>query len=199
MAITSIKTGSSFTNLQKYDDFLGPNKGFQVASFESIASATGTGSSGTITFSNIPQIYSSLQIRAVARCSTGTVINVLIRLNGDTGSNYTRHNLKGDGATASASGTTGQASIFALDAGRGASTAANIVGVSITDIHDYASTTKYKTVRIIGGSDANNTTGDVALCSGLWLSTAAVTSISFLPTSGNWTTQTQFALYGIKG
>ena len=28
MAITSIKTGSSFTNLQKYNDFLGPNPAF---------------------------------------------------------------------------------------------------------------------------------------------------------------------------
>jgi len=193
MSISSVKTGAVGTSL------LTGNAFFVPPSFDSIASATGTGSSGTITFSSIPQTYKSLQIRAMARSTIGTVINVLITFNGDSAANYTRHDLNADGSIVASGGVTSGTSIFAYEAGRGASTAANIVGVSITDIHDYASTTKNKTVRIIGGSDANNTTGDVALSSGLWLSTAAIDSISFSPTSGNWTTETQFALYGIKG
>jgi len=63
MAITSIKTGSSFTNLVKYNDFLGPNSAYIPTSYESIASATGTGSSNTITLSSIPSTYKHLQLR----------------------------------------------------------------------------------------------------------------------------------------
>jgi hypothetical protein len=171
-----------------------------TSSFESIVSAAGTGSSGTITFSSIPSTYKSLQIRGIARTTPlSNLVNFNIRFNGDTATNYTRHALIGDGAIVEALSQTAQNSIFVYEAGRGANAAANIVGVSIIDIHDYSSTTKYKTVRIIGGSDANDTSGDVALASGLWLSTAAIDSISIVTTSGSWTTQTQFALYGIKG
>jgi hypothetical protein len=39
----------------------------------------------------------------------------------------------------------------------------------------------------------------IELVSGVWLSTSAITSISLLANSGVWTTDTKFALYGIKG
>ena len=89
MAVTSVKTGSSFTNLTKYNDFLGPNSAYIPTSFDSIASATGTGSSGTITFSSIPQTYKHLQIRGIGRLDVVTGgVSTRIRLNGDTTSNY---------------------------------------------------------------------------------------------------------------
>ena len=192
MAIRSLKTNTFSRSA------LAGNPLIMPGSYESIATATGTGSSGTITFSSIPSTYVALQIRGIARTTPlSNVVNFNIRFNGDTGTNYTRHSLIGDGATVSAGGQTAQNSILVYEAGRGANAAANIVGISIIDIHDYASTTKNKTVRIISGSDANDTTGDVALASGLWLSTAAIDSISLVTTSGSWTTQTQFALYGI--
>ena len=192
MAIRSLKTNTFSRSA------LAGNPLIMPGSYESIATATGTGSSGTITFSSIPSTYVALQIRGIARTTPlSNVVNFYIRFNGDTGTNYTRHSLIGDGATVSTGAQTAQNSIYVYEAGRGANAAANIVGISIIDIHDYASTTKNKTVRIISGSDANDTTGDVALASGLWLSTAAIDSISIVTTSGSWTTQTQFALYGI--
>ena len=47
------------------------------------------------------------------------------------------------------------------------------------------------------GYDENGD-GDVALYSGLFGSTNAITSIT-LDSNGNWRNNTQFALYGIKG
>jgi hypothetical protein len=48
------------------------------------------------------------------------------------------------------------------------------------------------------GFDANGS-GYVSLGSGLWMNTAAVTSIKLSPYSGTFVQYTQFALYGIKG
>jgi hypothetical protein len=45
-----------------------------------------------------------------------------------------------------------------------------------------------------------NGSGNVQLWSGLYNDTTSITSISLSPTAGgNFTTETQFALYGIKG
>lgn len=169
-------------------------------SYESIASATGTGSSQTITFSSIPSGYVSLQIRGIVRSTeAGSGTNFNIQINGDTGSNYAQHRLLGNGTTATASGTASQTSIFAGRA-PGAGTTAGTMNGTIVDIHDYLSTTKYKTIRIITGQDSNNTyAGEISLRSGLWMSTSAITSISFVLDNPNFANTTTFALYGIKG
>ena len=71
-----------------------------------------------------------------------------------------------------------------------------MMGVLILDVHDYASTSKNKTIRSLNGNDQNGA-GDIYLTSGLWLSTAAVTSLTLF-TSANYL-NTTFSLYGIKG
>lgn len=170
-----------------------------TSSFESIASATGTGASGVITFSSIPQTYAHLQIRINGRSDvTSTSESVLARANGDTGSNYVRHNLQGDGTTATAGAAAPAGTNMIVFRITGATTTANAMGTGILDIHDYTSTTKYKTFRSMAGWDGNGT-GLIVLNSGLWLSTSAITSISILTTASNFTTATTVSLYGIKG
>jgi len=78
----------------------------------------------------------------------------------------------------------------------------NLGAVGIIDLHDYASTTKNKTVRSFTGYDFNSlygVAGSVGLRSGLFISTNAVTSISITLAASNFSTQTVFSLYGIKG
>jgi len=203
MAITSIKTGSSFTNLVKYNDFLGPNAAFIPSSYESIASATGTGSSGVITFSSIPSTYTHLQIRGLARStitSSGLPIAVLLTINGNsTTTNYITHELRGTGSAAAASSTTGVAGVYLNSCVARDGATSGLEGVSIIDIHDYASTTKNKTIRAFTGYDSNDTNGRINLQSGLFINTGAITSITLTAEANNWTTNTVFALYGIKG
>ena len=175
-------------------------------SFESIATATGTGSSATITFNSIPSTYQHLQIRLMAKTTDTSIGTLLYRLtfNGDNNANYARHALNGSGSSALA---TGNADVNWIDnryATMPNSNAAipNIMGVSIIDIHDYASTTKNKTVRAINGLDTNASVfgGTINVSSGLWRSTSAITSINLVMSDGaNWTTNSTFALYGIKG
>jgi len=167
---------------------LAGNSAYTPPSFESIATATGTGSSGTITFSSIPSTFKHLQIRMSA--NTGFAQPVIIRFNSDTGNNYTNHAVYGDGATAGTIGTASTAS----------TTVANLhptyYGVAVVDLLDVFSTSKNKTIRSFLGYDANGS-GAVYIRSGVWQNTAAVTSISLIA-NDNFTTASTFALYGIK-
>ena len=187
----------------KYNDFLAGNPAFSPSSYESIASATGTGSGSQIVFSSIPATYQHLQLRVIAKDTyTGGSIEStsgVIYFNSDTASNYSIHAMQGNGTSVSASGTATTTGIQPFMATYGPST--NIYGVSIIDIHDYASTTKYKTVRSFMGADANTASASwtVRLTSGLWRSTSAITSITLDVLISGFATGSTFALYGIKG
>jgi hypothetical protein len=202
MAITSIKTGSSFTNLQKYDSFLAGNTAFNPSSYESIASVNAVGGETSVTFSSIPSTYKHLQVRCLSKDSyvsgTAEVTTAIMAINGDnTGANYKYHYLQGDGtaASAAASGT----AVTQIWAGSYGATSA--YAASIIDIHDYASTTKNKTIRSVAGGELNvvNTNSKSFLFSGLWINTAAITSLRFDALVSGFAAGSTFALYGIKG
>ncbi len=194
MAITSIKTGSSFTNLQKYNDFLGPNAAYNPSSFESIATATPNGTS-TITFSSIPQTYKNLQLR-MSIIGSAAFSSIQVRVNG-VSSNYTVHYLSGNGSTASAGALTATSRFAILDLGTQGD--ASFPTVGILEIIDYASTSKNKTGRMFGGINKNGS-GEIMLQSGLYESTTAISSIEVFMVGGqNYVTGTTISLYGIKG
>jgi hypothetical protein len=167
-----------------------------VGDYESIATANGTGSSGTITFSSIPATYKHLQIRYIARTDFATAgADFLYSLNGNTtNSNYAYHRLGGEGSVAFAQSAT---SSRLVGINNGSSAGANMYAVGIMDILDYADTNKNRTIRNLVGSDRNGS-GVVAMYSNLYMSTTAVSSISLITENGNWTALTSFALYGIK-
>jgi hypothetical protein len=170
-----------------------------TSSFESIASASGTGSSNTITFSSIPNTFVALQLRFVGRVANAdTADNLFLQFNSDTASNYSWHYLEGDGGSVTA-GPTANATKMLSGRVAAATATAGIVGAGIIDIHNYASTTQNKTVRSLTGIDRSGS-GNVRMDSGLWRSTSAVTSIQITNGSAtNFTTDTVIGLYGIKG
>jgi len=191
MPIISLKSGIKSRSL------LVGNPSFVPTSFESIASANGTGSSNTITFNSIPGTYASLQIRFNAIVDAGH--QIYLRANGDTGaSSYTKHYFVGrttGGLLAGGEANTGEMLMMGAYG-----TVATQPNVGIIDILDYASTTKNKTVRSFAGTNNNTTTnGEVDLFSGLWKSTSAITSISIIIGSGSFATSTTVSLYGIRG
>jgi hypothetical protein len=168
-----------------------------LTSYESIATANGTGSSGVITFSSIPSTYKHLQIRWIDKSTTTGSYNFL-RFNSDSGSNYANHYLYGDGASAVAGADTTQTSIN-LYGSLVTSSASNVYAVHVLDILDYTSANKNKTIRAIGGQDSNGS-GIAILTSGLWMnSSTAISSLTITANTGNFTTASSFALYGIKG
>lgn len=165
--------------------------------YESIASVTvGAGGAANITFSGIPSTYQHLQLRGITRNSNATDTTI-IRLNSDSGSNYAKHFLRGNGSSATAAaGTSATAMESSFTAYSGTTT--NVFGGMIIDILDYANTNKYTTIRVLGGADLNGS-GAINLVSGLWMNTAAVTSFLISADSGNLAQYSSFALYGIKG
>lgn len=160
-------------------------------SFESIATATSSGSSATLTFSGIPSTYKSLQIRGLYSGDGG----FLMTINGSSSAIYAYHFLKGNGSSASASGLGYASGYFNFTQTPTGST--STLHACVIDIIDYASTSKNKTLRMFDGYDENGD-GDVSLYSGLFGSTDAITSIT-LDSNGLWRNNTTFALYGIKG
>lgn len=165
-----------------------------TTSYESIATVTvGAGGSSTITFSSIPSTFKHLQIRFMGSITSGGQIGFM-RFNSDTtAANYYTHALEGDGSTIYAYAVNTFPRYTSLPSGT------NQEGVGVVDILDYTNTSKYSTVRALGGVDRNGS-GEVTLYSGLWKNTAAITQIDLVPNSGATFRQyTHAALYGIKG
>jgi len=203
MAITNLSTSSLVSGVKRrrvWDQTATTDGFFQIATTTLNVAAS------TVTFSSIPADYTHLQIRASYQTSRGTypLDKIFIRFNSDSGSNYSCHNLKGDGSSAS-SGAENSTQI--VDADSSSTTAASgglVFGPLIMDILDYANTNKYKTIRMLKGFDTNGTVsgygGRVGLISGNWRSTSAITSITFtVDNAANYSANSKFSLYGIKG
>jgi len=152
----------------------------------------GPAGASSVSFTNIPSTYSHLQLRIIGRSASSNY--GFLRFNSDSGSNYASHFLYGDGSSAAASAVTSSTSIYGARMGAATST----FGASIVDILDYANTNKNKTVRTLMGNDENGS-GLVLLVSGLWTSTSAISSITYIPQVSDFLQNSQFALYGIKG
>ena len=163
----------------------------------------GPSGASSITFTNIPSTYAHLQIRCLTRSAetSSSRDSFYMQVNSDTGSNYAWHYLSGDGATATV-GSTVNTTQFVVGEQSGNGYTSGIFSSFIIDILDYYDTNKFKTIRGMGGFDTNNTgteKGAIALRSGLWRSTSAISSIVLFAGGGRNTLQhSQFALYGIK-
>ena len=172
--------------------------GTRGSSYESIATSTvGSGGSATVDFSSISSAYTHLQIRCIARSNAAVLADDLrVRFNLDTGANYARHVLYGDGSSAAASNAVSdtKGTIGNLV---GASSTASVFNGEVVDILDYADTSKYKTMRALGGYDANGS-GYLMFYSTVWLSATAISAIRLYAQSGNISEFSTFALYGIK-
>lgn len=173
-------------------------------SYELISTTILGSTTASVTFdvTGLGSTYKHLQIRYTARGDSGNAYSgIRYRLNSDSGSNYSTHMLKGDGGSVGSyytdtfTGlTTGGYQVEMV--GNGAT--ANAFAAGVFDLLDAFSTTKYKTSRAITGRAISDS--QVALISGSWRNTAAVTSIQVAPTgSSNFLTGSRFSIYGIKG
>jgi hypothetical protein len=166
--------------------------------YELISTTLISSNTPSVTFdvSSFASTYKHLQIRATARSgqtASGEYINV--RLNGAT--SYWHHGLEGNGSTVTSYGSS-TSSMAMAQVARGDSTASSF-GAGVIDILDPFSTTKNKTLRGLGGITTSGAT-NIALRSGSWASTDAVTSVTCLPFSAdNWVAGSRFSIYGLKG
>ena len=169
-------------------------------SYESIATVTvGSTAQASITFSSIPSTFKHLQLRIIARTAyVDTNSGGILNFNSDSGANYAWHRMYGDGGTPTANGNA-SATFARVDRMPGSTATGSVFGAFIVDILDYANTSKNKTLRSLGGYDANGN-GWASFNSSLWINNSAISSITFANAdSGNLVQYSQVALYGIKG
>jgi hypothetical protein len=144
----------------------------------------------SITFSSIPQGYTDLVLIATPIFSTAA--NVNIRINGDTGSNYSDTYINGNGTSATSARDTNQTLMYFSGTSVGVTTANRDNGIA--HFMNYSNTTTNKTVLM-----RYNQAGQIVVAEvGLWRNTAAITSISLIASTGNLDTGSTFSLYGIK-
>jgi hypothetical protein len=155
----------------------------------------GAAGASSVTFSGIPQTgYTDLVVKMSARTTRGYLEDsALMRFNGDSGSNYARKNLYGDGATAGSYGGTYTNIDFFINGG---TATASTFGNAEIYISNYTSA-NYKSVSVDGVTENNATTALALLGAGVWNSTAAITSISITPNSNPFVQYSTFYLYGV--
>ena len=162
-----------------------------------IATVTLNTATATITFSDIPQNYEHLQVRVIARdTGAASIRQIYGRFNSDSGTNYSWHDLEGDGTSVTVYTGTNANKFWCFYYPTPTQTA-NVFNGGVIDILDYANTNKYKTVRSLGGVDLNGS-GEISLSSGSWRSTSAINSITLLAEQTAFAQYSSFALYGIK-
>ena len=203
MSVYKLSNVGGLKNKTAYTSFLAGNSQYFPDMYEAIATTTvPSGGAATVTFSSIPSTYQHLQLRLMTRNTAANNYNswFQMRVNGDTGSNYSEHALAGNSSAATSYGQASNASVDVF-VNPGSDAASGIYGASIIDFLDYANTSKNKTIRILNGAEINVSTTRIGmqLCSAAWLNTSAITSITFTGANGNFDQYSSFALYGIKG
>ena len=203
MTIKSLQS-TSLTNNVFYRSMLAGNDAFfpESESDDFLEEVVLTTSASSVTFSGLASYatagYKHLQVRALTRTDNNSALdNLYVQLNGDSGANYAKHELFGDGSTVY-SGASANYSQMTWLYTQGATETSGVFSPTVLDLLDFSSTTKNTTLR--GSSAWVGGTKRLAFHSGLWMNTAAVTSITFTPHDGNnIVAGTRISLYGSKG
>jgi hypothetical protein len=157
-----------------------------------------SGGVSSITFNGIPTTYKHLQIRGSVRSTkVDTSDMTWLTMNGDVNTaNYISHSMSSTGSTNYAGVSTGDAYIR-FTRMSAASNLSNVFSGFVLDVLDYNSSTKNKTIRSLSGYSTTSTDGWAYMGTGLWMSTSAMTTLSF-GCSNNFAEFSTISLYGVK-
>lgn len=184
---------------------LGGGSGDTGAMFP-ISAVTLTTNTSSISFSNIPQTYTHLELRYILKGSTSASGDfTIIRVNGDGDiNNYVTYHFTN--ATGSAISNGGQ--LTGVEAGVRMGNITTTMGsysstnyaTGIISIFDYKNTNKTTIIKTVNGynNDAGSA-GGMSIFTGLYLPTTAVTSFTISPNTNNLAVGSSVSLYGIKG
>ena len=158
------------------------------STYTPIATTTISGTVTTYTFSSIPSTYTDLVLISYG----GIAGNEFgLQFNSDTGNNYGETAIAGNGTTATSTRNTDYNGV-----GIGGINSRSIP--AITHIMNYANTTTFKT-SLTRSEQLRGGVESVVAFVNTWRNTNAITSITISGEGNNFTTTSQFALYGIKG
>lgn len=151
-------------------------------------------STTSISFNSIVSTYTDLVIVACVG-NTGSGANMLIRLNSDTGTNYSQTIISGTGSATGSNRYINQSAVYVIEREEMAF-ASNTYSTSIINLNNYANSATNKTILSRSGTPSAGAAGTDGTV-GLWRSTAAITSITLLVNTGAFSNGSTFSLYGI--
>jgi hypothetical protein len=167
-----------------------------AGSFDLLETQTLTGSQASISFSNLTTSYAAtyqhLQIRIALSALADR--NLIMRFNGDSGTNYSYHGLEGTGSSVASFAGTSTTSMLAGVNPAGS----NLASSGVIDILDPFEATKYPTIRSFWGAYLGGAQQRVQLLSGSWRNTTSLATITMQYNASDLLTGSRFSLYGIK-
>lgn len=158
-----------------------------------------SGTQASVTFSSIPQTFRSLRIETTTRgdFASGSIAWGL-RFNSDASALYNFQQVIINGTSVTASQAQSETRGYLGEISANTATA-NCASEHVITIHNYTGTSFFKQavslmnmVTSVGASGLH-----VREIGTLWRSTAAITSITLLPDSGNFVSGSTFTLYGM--
>ena len=161
------------------------------ATYEKIATTTLGSANSTITFSSIAASWTDLKM-IFTGTNTAAGQDLLLRFNGDSGTNYSYTVLYGNGSSALSSRNTSLTYIFVAGVQNLSTTIPQFCDI---DIFSYTGSTN-KTIMSAHSADLNGS-GTASKIVGLWRNTAAITSVSLSTSGTTFTAGTTATLYGI--
>jgi hypothetical protein len=154
-----------------------------------LATITLGSSASSITFSSIPATYRDLVLVVNATIPNEGVPRA--RVNGDSGSNYSRVDMY-----AEPSGVYSNAATQTyFDLGRSGTGFTGSLFMCVINFMDYSATDKHKTVL---GRNSDDNTRALAATAQRWANTAAINQIQVILSANTYAAGSTFSLYGIK-
>lgn len=172
--------------------FAGP-----FGSYDSLATATLTSTTNTVTFAGIPAGYRHLQLR-IANLSSGQDNYIILRFNGNSSNYYNVHQIDANGSTLTFS-EGGNPTTFTAG---GYTASSAYPTVAICDIFDYSNSNKMKSVRSLHGTSRNADLSYMGVISSGYQLSSPIQQIEVI--HGNiaggkvFNANSHFALYGVK-
>jgi hypothetical protein len=164
--------------------------------YDTIATTTLGSAAANINFSSIPQTYTDLVLVATIRTASNNQ-SIYMNFNGDNSNNYAFGYLGSEGSSVLT--VYGTYPDQGLQIGRFALSSDSIPNAIEAHMLSYRDTGKQKNVIVRHSINRGGTgTGRLEYFNGVYLSTAAITSINLrLPSGGNFAAGSIVALYGI--
>ena len=167
------------------------------AAFELLETTVLGADVASVSFSSLGtySAYKHLQVRAVLQDTGGNLLRVTFNSTSG-GTDYATHRLQGDGSSVSAQQINLNDTITLASLPTRGNEANTFMGW-VVDLLDFSNTNKNKTIKAITGT-AQASFRRTGLYTGLWASTAAITTITFAVTSGSITSGSRLSLYGVR-
>jgi len=158
------------------------------ATYTTIATTTLGSTSTSVTFNSFSGYTDLLLI--INMTPSGSGLSPQLRVNSDSGTNYSRTVLAGNGTSASSSRGSNNNTLYWYENN---SPATGSPTPYIIQFMNYANTTTYKTILGRYGGAGVETVANV----NLWRSTSAITSFEFFTSASSFAAGSTFTLYGI--